>query len=75
MLTNALQEEAHPTFEPPAVRVVPDFEAPEFQPPPAPAALEQPRAPAFGIPKHGLDWTGLRPFQVRRWQAVCRECM
>ncbi|KAG2495930.1 hypothetical protein HYH03_005861 [Edaphochlamys debaryana] len=60
----APKEEPVPTFVPPEFLEQEPLKEPAYVAPPRPVLSEAPRAPQFGEPKHGHDWTGDRPFQL-----------
>ncbi|GFR44718.1 hypothetical protein Agub_g6041 [Astrephomene gubernaculifera] len=60
----APKEEPPPVFIPPEFLQLDPLQEPQYIDPAPPVLSEQPRPPAFGQPKHGHDWSGLRPFQL-----------
>eukprot|EP00798_Chlamydomonas_sp_ICE-L_P032321 gene32321-16892_t len=58
------QEEAIPRFFPPEHLILDPLDIPHFVDLEPPVMPDAPKAPVFGKPKHGHDWTGDRPFQI-----------
>ncbi|GIM02641.1 hypothetical protein Vretimale_7428, partial [Volvox reticuliferus] len=58
------KEEPLPIFIPPEFLQVEPLVEPEYVDPPPPLMPDVPPPPSYGQPKHGHDWSGLRPFQL-----------
>ncbi len=59
-----MQEDPTPSFLAPELLKLEALQEPQYVDPAPPVLPEAPRAPSFGVPRHGHDWTGERPYQV-----------